>query len=1375
MPVTLVPDKRFHWDDPIVRPNSVTDYHEARFAQIRYGARFTEKMDADVVSRQPGPSIKEPGRAWPESGNAAPRPFARPAGLGTQPIDASTSNPVSCSDVVIASGEKVLRETDASASGLYALNLSRIYRSAGTNGYFFGPNWSSEIDPFRVVKSTAACINTEVGCIPPSAKLILPDGTSYVYTPDPLDPGSYRVKGNASLGVISYALSSRTWGGDILGRSYSFNSAGNQLKVSSGPGSDVTYTWVGGRVTKITRTATGASLNFTWLVDKVSQVSDAAGKVWTYAYDANGLLASVTSPGTSPDIRTYHYSMPGLPSLLTGVSVNGVRQTYYWYDAAKRVQAAALEGNEANDRFTYGTNTTTITNAAGQATTFTFAPVASSLRLTGVSNSAQTSCGATVASVAYDGNGYIDSTLDWNNNKTDYTFDATGKLLAVVSGANSAQSRKVEYVWFDDRIDSVKYRDSNGVEFLRTTYTYTGPSYDLSSRVASETQTDLKPGGGTRSKTYSYSVNGNGTLASVGTTRVSAIQGNSTTTTTYDTAGNQLASTNALGQSVSWSNYNTVGQYGRALDVNGVATDFAYDTKGNMVSATVQLPTGARTTTYVYDNNRRVTDVIAPDGSVARMRYNAAGRLYRRGNALNEFAQTDFDPVTTIATTYSDRKTPSLSGQSPVANSAGLFRSTTQNDAMGRLWKQSGNNGQTTTYTYDSNGNLMTVQDVAGRTVTNSYDGQNRLISTLAPDGGTTSRHYDAEGRLSYLEDPRGLRTTFTYNGFGNVMTQVSPDTGTTEYSYDDLGRQLTAKKNDGQVISTTWDKLDRIVTRSSNGTVENFYYDEGAYGKGRLTRSTDASGQTTLTYTAAGELLSRGVTIAGQSYTTTWAYNAVGRVIRMDYPTGVSVGYTYDNYGRLSSVTSNHLGSTTVLADGFLYQPSQNLAYAWRLGSGLVRMVTMDEDGRVTRRETPNVHSLAYTYRPTNTVQQIIDNLYSGQSSSFDYDPNDRLQSVSRTGDDQAFNWDDAGNRTSHTVQGATRSYATDSASNRLLSVTGTQWRNFAYGSTGNLSSESRWDGGRTYGYDALGRLSNVKINQVSVADYVSNAFNQRVYKTGATGVTRFVYGNGGELISEVGAQTTSYVWVGGELLGMVRNGQFYVAHGDLVGRPEILSNAAGQVVWRANNTAFDRQIVQDNVGGLNIGFPGQYFETATGLWYNYHRDYDPQTGRYIQSDPAGLKGGTNSYSYVLGNPVGRIDANGLSTNFIGTPSEVAQMTAIYNTVGRNSFGGTVTSQVGSSLLVYNFVARAAPNGLPAAYYPRTNTIYMDLSFPGSEDSKVRTPLGMMTTKADEILVHEMGHALGGLDEGPGGMDNINKYENPYRDAACRPRRTAY
>jgi len=65
---------------------------------------------------------------------------------------------------------------------------------------------------------------------------------------------------------------------------------------------------------------------------------------------------------------------------------------------------------------------------------------------------------------------------------------------------------------------------------------------------------------------------------------------------------------------------------------------------------------------------------------------------------------------------------------------------------------------------------------------------------------------------------------------------------------------------------------------------------------------------------------------------------------------------------------------------------------------------------------------------------------------------------------------------------------------------------------------------------------------------------------------------------------------------------------------------------------------------GENNLRFAGQYFDEETGLHYNYFRYYDPQTGRYTQSDPIGLGDGPNTYGYAYQNPIIYTDPNGLS-----------------------------------------------------------------------------------------------------------------------------------
>jgi len=128
------------------------------------------------------------------------------------------------------------------------------------------------------------------------------------------------------------------------------------------------------------------------------------------------------------------------------------------------------------------------------------------------------------------------------------------------------------------------------------------------------------------------------------------------------------------------------------------------------------------------------------------------------------------------------------------------------------------------------------------------------------------------------------------------------------------------------------------------------------------------------------------------------------------------------------------------------------------------------------------------------------------------------------------------------------------------------------------------------------------------------------------------------------VGAQTTSAA-----VNIAVRNLEVFFIHTDHLNTPRVITNQAGQAVWRWDQTdPFGGNVPDENPSGLgnftcNLRLPGQYFDKETNLHYNYFRDYDPAIGRYVQSDPIGLRGGINTYAYVNSNPLGLSDPLGL------------------------------------------------------------------------------------------------------------------------------------
>ena len=113
----------------------------------------------------------------------------------------------------------------------------------------------------------------------------------------------------------------------------------------------------------------------------------------------------------------------------------------------------------------------------------------------------------------------------------------------------------------------------------------------------------------------------------------------------------------------------------------------------------------------------------------------------------------------------------------------------------------------------------------------------------------------------------------------------------------------------------------------------------------------------------------------------------------------------------------------------------------------------------------------------------------------------------------------------------------------------------------------------------------------------------------------------------------------------------QIHFIHTDHLNTPRLITNEVGQVVWSwANDDPFGANVPNENPSGLgiftcNLRLPGQYFDNETGLHYNYFRNYDAATGRYIESDPIGLRGGVNTYLYVLANPLSNVDPIGWRT----------------------------------------------------------------------------------------------------------------------------------
>ena len=122
-------------------------------------------------------------------------------------------------------------------------------------------------------------------------------------------------------------------------------------------------------------------------------------------------------------------------------------------------------------------------------------------------------------------------------------------------------------------------------------------------------------------------------------------------------------------------------------------------------------------------------------------------------------------------------------------------------------------------------------------------------------------------------------------------------------------------------------------------------------------------------------------------------------------------------------------------------------------------------------------------------------------------------------------------------------------------------------------------------------------------------------------------------------------YIWANGGVVGVYENGTLYFVRTDHIMRPVFATNLNGTVAWEASYLPFGGI---DASSGPNptLRFPGQWFQSETGLHQNWIRNYDPTTGRYNQADPLGLVDGASVYGYALQNPGMYTDFMGLSAN---------------------------------------------------------------------------------------------------------------------------------
>jgi RHS repeat-associated protein len=807
---------------------------------------------------------------------------------------------------------------------------------------------------------------------------------------------------------------------------------------------------------------------------------------------------------------------------------------------------------------------------------------------------------------------------------------------------------------------------------------------------------------------------------------VTGSRGNKTTVT-YTAGGSSLSRTS--------TNFDT-GMARTLTDVNGAPTTYNYpdatSTCGNAFPTSVTLPMGmsrsmswncnagkaasttdlnGRTTSYTYDSLFRVTQTSYPDGGSVTTNYTSATvrhvytaisggntrhdqiTLDGLGRTLTNSLASDPSGATQVDTTYNSvGRVSTVSNPYRSLNDPTYGKDTFTYDALGRTSAVSHQDGTSTHIYYGSavaanggNGTQLCAAgtygtgdptlyvDETGKKRQTWADALGRIIEVDEPDSGgsltvNTCYKYDLLGNLTEVDQGAETRT-YSYDALSRLTSETTPEAGTTNFYYTTAGGsycsndpQLVCRRTDARSITTTYayDAGNRLTSVDYSDTTPNpditYGYDSSSclglstcYNTGRRTSMTDASGSTSWAYDPMGRVWRMQQPIGTVTKTTSYTYNLDGSVATVTYPSGRVITYSYN--AAQQPVSAVDSGNSINYALNASYAPQGALASLLEGQSGGFGGITWS--GSYNSRLLPTAFTatstngtalnLAFSYFANGNVSTVTNNRDTSRTQTLTYDNLNRLatgQSQATSGGNcwgQSFGYDRYANLTSISV-------AKCSAPSLSLSVN-TQNRitnsGFTYDAAGNLTA----DGTYTYTWDAENHLKSV-----SGVTYTYDGDGRRVNKS--TGKL-YWYGSGGEVLAETdlsGNITAEFSYFAGQRIAWRdSSGNVYYIFADQLGSLRTMTNATGVIQKESDYYPYGTERQVTNTVDLNYRFAGMEYDSETTDYHTLFRQYAPNLGRWFSRDPERgcVKNpqGLNLYGYVSDNPTNLTDPLGLQT----------------------------------------------------------------------------------------------------------------------------------
>jgi large repetitive protein len=755
--------------------------------------------------------------------------------------------------------------------------------------------------------------------------------------------------------------------------------------------------------------------------------TDAKGNTTRYEVDLQGNVTAIVDPTGVRRTSTYN-SVGNALSQTDGLG----NQTTYQYDAngnliSRSSQLTLPSGIQtATVSSSYDANGKQLssTNELGQVVSFVYDAAGNQISITDEAGA--------VTSIAYDNTNLPQTftrpagssssfTYDAIGNRTQTTvngqttwheFDAVGRLLAIIyeddtpGDLSNNPRRRFEYDAVGRETAMIDQRGN------RTEYFY--DALDRLIRI-------VNPLGGVDTFTYDAVGNRSQQIDPLG--RAISFE--------FDEAGNISKATYADGSSISY-NYDSLGRLVGLNDELGRLTQHGFDSEGNL--SQVIDPMGGRTS-YEYDEDDNLTSITDAAGRLTTYEYNLLGQQTAIVSPLGFRSETQFDLA----------GNPIRSIDSDGRINRNFF------DAEGRVIRRELYDSQVVQFSYDTNGQLVTMIDATG-TTSMSYDVQGRLLQRTGGDGRTISYQYDVAGNIITTLMP-GETLNYSYDALGILTAVQSSTAGLTTYQYDLNRNKIGTLFADGTRETRSYDLRDRLTGQSTfsaaNSLIQQTTHLLLANG---LIASTIESGvsnrQVSYTYDELNRLRSENVSSASPR-TTTYSYDAVGnRLQKIDSLDGTTL-YTYDLQDRLltsslnSQVTtysydqSGHLLSEVTGANvsSYTYTADGKLALATVLNSGNTQTASYKYTGdglRVSR--TSNSVETRYLVDDNREYSEIAQEYSPAGVLLKQYIYGEQIISVAQGGQNNVLHTDHLGSVRFVTANGVvTGSSTTDSFGNVL------------------------------------------------------------------------------------------------------------------------------------------------------------------------------------------------------------------------------------------------------------------------------------------------------------------------------------------------------